>query len=70
MRIPLTLFLILVWTFLILAPLNTFAEEVNYPYADFNVKSVYQLDDGKIIYIEQTGWGNTIWGKDKSHILL
>ena len=66
MRIPLTLFLILVWTFLILAPLNTFAEEVNYPYADFNVKSVYQLDDGKIIYIEQTGWGNTIWEKDKS----
>ena len=65
-RIPLTLFLILVWTFLILAPLNTFAEEVNYPYADFNVKSVYQLDDGKIIYIEQTGWGNTIWEKDKS----
>ena len=27
MRIPLTLFLIIVWTFLILAPLNAFAEE-------------------------------------------
>ena len=27
MRIPLTLFLILVWTFLILAPLNAFAED-------------------------------------------
>ncbi len=24
------------------------------------------MDDGKIIYIEQTGWGNTIWEKDKS----
>ena len=70
MRIPLTVFLIIVWTFLILAPLNTFAEEVNYPYADFNVKSVYQLDDGKIIYIEQTGWGNTVWEKDKSSIEL
>ena len=67
MRIPLTLLLIIVWTFLILAPLNTFAEEVKYPYKDFNVKSVYQLDDGKIIYIEQTGWGNTIWEK-KNHL--
>ena len=66
-RIPLTLFLILVWTFLILAPLNTFAEEVNYPYADFNVKSVYQLDDGKIIYIEQTGWA-TLSGKKINHL--
>ena len=27
MRIPLTLFLIIIWTFLILAPLNVFAEE-------------------------------------------
>ena len=27
MRIPLTLFLILIWTFLILAPLNTYAED-------------------------------------------
>ena len=27
MRIPLTLFLIIVWTFLILAPLNAFAED-------------------------------------------
>jgi len=63
MRIPLTLFLILIWAFLIIAPLNAFAEEVKYPYKDFNVKSVYQLDDGKIIYIEQTGWGNTIWEK-------
>ena len=66
MRIPLTLFLIIVWTFLILAPLNVTAEEVKYPYADFNLKSIYQLDDGKAIYIEQTGWGNTIWEKDKS----
>ena len=63
MRIPLTLFLILIWAFLIIAPLHAFAEEVKYPYKDFNVKSVYQLDDGKIIYIEQTGWGNTIWEK-------
>ena len=66
MRIPLTLFLILIWVFLIIAPLNAFAEEVKYPYKDFNVKSVYQLDDGKIIYIEQTGWGNTIWEKKKN----
>ena len=63
MRIPLTLFLILIWAFLIIAPLNAFAEEVKYPYKDFNVKNIYQLDDGKIIYIEQTGWGNTIWEK-------
>ena len=27
MRIPLTLFLILIWTFLILAPINAFAED-------------------------------------------
>tara|TARA_B110001454_G_scaffold179800_1_gene173161 strand:- start:516 stop:674 length:159 start_codon:yes stop_codon:yes gene_type:complete len=52
MRIPLTLFLIFVWTFLILAPLNTFAEEVNYPYAEFKLQDIYQIDDGKVIYIE------------------
>ena len=28
MRIPLTLFLILIWTFLILAPLNAYAEDI------------------------------------------
>ena len=66
MRIPLTLFLILIWAFLILAPLNTFAEEVDYPYADFQLQDIYQIDDGKAVYIEQTGWGHTIWGKDKS----
>ena len=66
MRIPLALLLILIWTFLILAPLNTFAEEVDYPYADFQLQDIYQIDDGKDIYIEQTGSGNTIWRKDKS----
>ena len=66
MRFYFLLFITIYWLFLILAPLNAYAEEVNYPYKDFNVKSVYQLDDGKIIYIEQTGWGNTIWEKDKS----
>jgi hypothetical protein len=66
MRIPLTLFLILIWTFLILAPLNTFAEEVDYPYADFQLQDIYQIDDGKDIYIEQTLFGHTIWVKDKS----
>ena len=66
MRIPLTLFLILIWTFLILAPLNAYAEEVDYPYAEFKLQDIYQIDDGKTIYIEQTGWGHTIWGKDKS----
>ena len=67
MRFYFLLFITIYWSFLILAPLNTFAEEVKYPYKDFNVKSVYQLDDGKIIYIEQTGWGNTIWEK-KNHL--
>ena len=66
MRIPLTLLLIFVWTFLILAPLNAFAEEVDYPYADFQLQDIYQIDDGKDIYIEQTLFGHTIWGKDKS----
>tara|TARA_B110000503_G_scaffold84334_1_gene128430 strand:- start:1060 stop:1524 length:465 start_codon:yes stop_codon:yes gene_type:complete len=65
-RIPLTLFLILIWTFLILAPLNTFAEEVDYPYADFQLQDIYQIDDGKTVYIEQTPVGHTIWVKDKS----
>ena len=66
MRIPLTLFLILIWTFLILAPLNAYAEEVDYPYADFQLQDIYQIDDSKTIYIEQTEWGHTIWGKDTS----
>ena len=30
MRIPLTLFLILIWTFLILAPINAFAEDITF----------------------------------------
>ena len=66
MRIPLTLFLILIWTFLILAPLNAYAEEVDYPYADFQLQDIYQINDGKTVYIEQTPVGHTIWVKDKS----
>ena len=45
---------------------NTFAEEVDYPYGDFQLQDIYQIDDGKAVYIEQTGWGHTIWEKDKS----
>ena len=66
MRFYFLLFITIYWLFLILAPLNAYAEEVNYPYEDFNLKSIYQLNDGKVIYIEQTGWGNTVWEKDKS----
>ena len=49
--------------FLIVVPLNVFAKEVKYPYKNFNVKNTYRLDNGKTIFIEQTGWGNTIWEK-------
>ena len=42
------------------------AEEISYPYPDFQLENTYQIDDGKTVYIEQTEWGHTIWGKDKS----
>ena len=62
MRIPLNLSFLLS-VFLIIVPLNVFAKEVKYPYKNFNVKNIYRLDNGKTIFIEQTGWGNTIWEK-------
>ena len=55
---------LLVLTFIFLSSAHT--EEVDYPYAEFQLQDIYQIDDGKTIYIEQTGSGNTIWGKDKS----
>jgi len=45
---------------------NIYAEEVNYPYAEFKLQEIYQIDDGKVVYIEQTGVGHTIWVKHKS----
>ena len=62
MRIP-SNFSFLLSVFLIIVPLNVFAKEVKYPYQNFNVKNIYRLDNGKTIFIEQTGWGNTIWEK-------
>jgi len=45
---------------------SVYAEEVNYPYDDFQLQDIYQINDGKTVYIEQTPVGHTIWVKDKS----
>ena len=45
---------------------SAYAEEVNYPYDDFQLQDIYQINDGKTVYIEQTPVGHTIWAKDKS----
>ena len=45
---------------------SAYTEEVNYPYDDFQLQDIYQINDGKTVYIEQTPVGHTIWVKDKS----
>ena len=45
---------------------SVYAEEVNYPYDDFQLQDTYQINDGKTVYIEGTPFGHTIWVKDKS----
>ena len=58
--------LLQVFFFLVLNDYQTQAEEFNYPYQDFQLQNIYQIDEGKTIYIEQTVLGHTIWEKDKS----
>ena len=38
--------------------------DTKFPYPDMNIIHVYQLDNGKMIYVEQTQVGSTIWKKD------
>ena len=38
--------------------------DTKFPYSDMDIKNVYQLDNGKMIYVEQTQVGSTIWKKD------
>ena len=47
---------------------NVYAEEfrVKYPYVDFKLQDIYQINDGKTVYIEQTSVGHTIWVNDES----
>ena len=45
---------------------SAYTKEVNYPYDDFKLQDIYQINDGKTVYIEQTPVGHTIWVKDKS----
>ncbi len=40
--------------------------DTKFPYPDMNIIHVYQLDNGKMIYIEQTAVGSTIWEKNKT----
>ena len=40
--------------------------DTKFPYPDMNIIHVYQLDNGKMIYIEQTQVGSTIWEKNKT----
>ncbi len=41
-------------------------DNTKFPYTDMNIIHVYQLDNGKMIYIEQTQVGSTIWEKNKT----
>ena len=52
--------------FLTLLTGSLYSEEVNYPYDNFKLQDIYQINDGKTVYIEQTPVGHTIWVKDKS----
>jgi len=65
MRLYFFIFIAICWLILILAPLNVIAKEVKFPYQGFVIQDVYQLDNGKEIYIEQRGTNDTIWEKDE-----
>ena len=52
---------------LLLFPVHgAWANDLKFPYPDMDIKNVYQLDNGKTIYIEQTAVGSTIWKKDET----
>ena len=52
---------------LLLSPVHgAWANDLKFPYPDMDIKNVYQLDNGKTIYIEQTAVGSTIWKKDET----
>ena len=52
---------------LLLFPVHgAWANDLKFPYPDMDIKNVYQLDNGKMIYIEQTAVGSTIWKKDET----
>jgi len=51
---------------LLLFPVHgVWTNDLKFPYPDMDIKNVYQLDNGKMIYIEQTAVGSTIWKKDE-----
>ena len=45
---------------------GAWGDDTKFPYPDMNIIYVYQLDNGKMIYIEQTQVGSTIWEKNKT----
>jgi len=49
---------------LVLSSSSLFAKEYIYPHKDFKLNSIYQLDDGNRIYIEQYELGDIIWQQD------
>ena len=52
---------------LLLFPVHgAWSDDIKFPYPDMDIKNVYQLDNGKTIYIEQTAVGSTIWKKDET----
>ena len=52
---------------LLLFPVHgAWSVDTKFPYSDMDIKNVYQLDNGKMIYVEQTQVGSTIWKKDKT----
>ena len=50
--------------FFLLFSTYAFSHEVKLPYNYFVIKDIYHLDNGKIIYIEQTPHGESIWEKN------
>ena len=50
----------------LLCTFNVVAEDklINFPYKNAVIEKIYKLDDGKFIYIEQTGRGDFIWEYD------
>ena len=57
----------LLFILLLIFPFHgVWSDDLKFPYPDMDIKNVYQLDNGKMIYIEQTAVGSTIWKKDKT----
>ena len=59
---------LLLFLYIILLP--NICLSIEFPYKNFEVKRIYEIDDGRIIVVESRPRGNTIWQVNKQSLKL